>query len=97
MFHSTFVMSNVKILTHLLIILGLMVAAESTTDRAHNIQVVTDALANEILGVDLSHIQPTMIAEGDVAQIGNLVEIFDGLLDFVLEELENDNDYQEGK
>ena len=61
-------------------------------EKIHNIQVVIDQLATEVLGVDLSHIEAQCIVEGSEVHIHNLLEIFDGLLDLVMEDLDGDDE-----
>lgn len=58
-------------------------------EKIHNIQVVIDQLATEVLGVDLSHIEAQCIVEGSEVHIHNLLEIFDGLMDLVMEDLDD--------
>lgn len=57
-------------------------------EKIHNVQVVIDSLATDILDIDLSHINAQSVVNRDKVQIQNLLEIFDGLLDFVIEEEE---------
>lgn len=73
------------------ILTGLITPAVTREDRLHNMQVLVDTLATDVLGMDLSHIQASEIVDGDVAQVGNLVEIFDGLLEIVLEQIEKES------
>lgn len=58
---------------------------EEREAKIHNIQVVIDQLAAEVLGVDLSHIEAQCIVEGSQVHIQNLLEIFDGLMELVME------------
>lgn len=51
-------------------------------------QVVIDCLAFDVVGVDLTHISAMGIVKGEEMHITNLLEIFDGLLEFVLEEFQ---------
>ena len=71
--------------------LGLNISPETLEDEIHNVQVVIDSLATDILGIDLSHIDAQSVVCKDAVHIQNLLEIFDGLLDYVIEEL-NDED-----
>jgi len=66
---------------------------ESRTIKAqsHNIQCVVDVLANEYLHTNLSHISGDKVVSVDEISIYNLLEILDGMLDFMLEHL-NDQD-----
>ncbi|NWT87924.1 CEP95 protein, partial [Lanius ludovicianus] len=52
---------------------------------AHNIQAVIDSLALDYLQVSLSHITGENIVKGDRESIKNLLEIFDGLLEYLRE------------
>ncbi|XP_061471527.1 centrosomal protein of 95 kDa isoform X2 [Rhineura floridana] len=56
-------------------------------DDAHNVQAVIDSLALDYLQVSLSHITGENIVKGDKESIGNLLEIFDGLLEYLTEEI----------
>jgi len=71
--------------------------ADEKEEKIHNLQVVIDLLATEVLDVDLSHIDAQGIVEGNEIHIQNLLEIFDGLLEFVMEELDEDKEEQCGK
>ncbi|XP_029456617.1 centrosomal protein of 95 kDa isoform X2 [Rhinatrema bivittatum] len=56
-------------------------------DDAHNIQAVIDSLALDYLQVSLSHITGENIVKGDKESIKNLLEIFDGLLEYLTEQI----------
>ncbi|XP_058708685.1 centrosomal protein of 95 kDa isoform X2 [Poecile atricapillus] len=55
----------------------------SQEDDAHNVQAVIDSLALDYLQVSLSHITGENIVKGDRESIKNLLEIFDGLLEYL--------------
>ncbi|XP_009947349.1 PREDICTED: centrosomal protein of 95 kDa, partial [Leptosomus discolor] len=55
-------------------------------DDAHNVQAVIDSLALDYLQVSLSHITGENIVKGERESIRNLLEIFDGLLEYLTEE-----------
>ncbi|XP_066242527.1 centrosomal protein of 95 kDa isoform X3 [Saccopteryx leptura] len=57
----------------------------SQEDEAHNVQAVIDSLALDYLQVSLSHITGENIVKGDKESIKNLLEIFDGLLEYLTE------------
>ncbi|NXE34174.1 CEP95 protein, partial [Ptilorrhoa leucosticta] len=57
----------------------------SQEDDAHNVQAVIDSLALDYLQVSLSHITGENIVRGDRESIKNLLEIFDGLLEYLRE------------
>ncbi|XP_068511144.1 centrosomal protein of 95 kDa isoform X2 [Anas acuta] len=56
-------------------------------DDAHNVQAVIDSLALDYLQVSLSHITGENIVKGERESIKNLLEIFDGLLEYLTEEV----------
>ncbi|NXW77672.1 CEP95 protein, partial [Hirundo rustica] len=57
----------------------------SQEDDAHNVQAIIDSLALDYLQVSLSHITGENIVKGDRESIRNLLEIFDGLLEYLRE------------
>ncbi|XP_038012888.1 centrosomal protein of 95 kDa isoform X4 [Motacilla alba alba] len=57
----------------------------SQEDDAHNVQAVIDSLALDYLQVSLSHITGENIVKGDKESVKNLLEIFDGLLEYLRE------------
>ncbi|XP_054565585.1 centrosomal protein of 95 kDa isoform X4 [Eptesicus fuscus] len=59
----------------------------SQEDEAHNVQAVIDSLALDYLQVSLSHITGENIMKGDKESIKNLLEIFDGLLEYLTEHI----------
>ncbi|NWQ58752.1 CEP95 protein, partial [Neopipo cinnamomea] len=61
----------------------------SQEDDAHNVQAVIDSLALDYLQVSLSHITGENIVKGDRESIKNLLEIFDGLLEYLTEASES--------
>ncbi|XP_029401824.1 centrosomal protein of 95 kDa isoform X2 [Mus pahari] len=63
----------------------LIVIPRNQEDEAHNVQAVIDSLALDYLQVSLSHITGENIVKGDNESIKNLLEIFDGLLDYLTE------------
>ncbi|KAM6163174.1 centrosomal protein of 95 kDa [Rhynchocyon petersi] len=65
----------------------LIVIPRSQEDDAHNIQAVIDSLALDYLQISLSHITGENIVKGDKESIKNLLEIFDGLLDYLTEHI----------
>ena len=50
---------------------------------------VIETLSNDYLHVDLSHISPYSYVNGDPTTIYNLLEIMDGLLEFMMEQISN--------
>ena len=69
-------------------LLGLKIPTASMEEEIHNMQVVIDCLAVDVVDVDLTHISAMGIVKGEEIHITNLLEIFDGLLEFVLEEFQ---------
>ncbi|KAK2493073.1 hypothetical protein MC885_002926 [Smutsia gigantea] len=59
----------------------------SQEDEVHNVQSVIDSLALDYLQVSLSHITGENIVKGDKESIKNLLEIFDGLLEYLTEHI----------
>ncbi|XP_077055218.1 centrosomal protein of 95 kDa-like isoform X5 [Siphateles boraxobius] len=62
------------------------VAAERQEDDIHNVQSVIDSLALDYLQISLSHITGENVVRGEKESIRNLLEIFDGLLDYLIEQ-----------
>ncbi|ELW67487.1 Centrosomal protein of 95 kDa [Tupaia chinensis] len=65
----------------------LITIPKSQEDEAHNVQAVIDSLALDYLQVSLSHITGENIVKGDKESIKNLLEIFDGLLEYLTEHI----------
>ncbi|XP_047399276.1 centrosomal protein of 95 kDa isoform X1 [Sciurus carolinensis] len=65
----------------------LIAIPKSQEDDAHNVQAVIDSLALDYLQVSLSHITGENIVKGDKESIRNLLEIFDGLLEYLTEHI----------
>ncbi|XP_058903012.1 centrosomal protein of 95 kDa isoform X1 [Kogia breviceps] len=65
----------------------LIAVPRSQEDEAHNVQAVIDSLALDYLQVSLSHITGENIVKGDKESIKNLLEIFDGLLEYLTERI----------
>ncbi|XP_045346622.1 centrosomal protein of 95 kDa [Leopardus geoffroyi] len=65
----------------------LIAIPRSQEDEAHNVQAVIDSLALDYLQVSLSHITGENIVKGDKESIKNLLEIFDGLLEYLTERI----------
>ncbi|XP_055763723.1 centrosomal protein of 95 kDa-like isoform X1 [Salvelinus fontinalis] len=62
-------------------------APGSQEDDVHNIQSVIDSLALDYLQISLSHITGENIVRGDKESIKNLLEIFEGLLEYLTEQI----------
>ncbi len=59
-------------------------------DEIHNSRLVVDTLAHDVLNASLSHIQGERIVNGDRETIANLLEVFKGLLEYILDKIESD-------
>lgn len=64
-------------------------------DDIHNIQSVIDSLSLDYLQISLSHITGENVVRGHKESIQNLVEIFDGLLEYLNEELSEESQNSE--
>ena len=60
----------------------------SLEDDRHNLQMVIDSLSTDVLHVSLSHIRAEDILAGDKQAVCNLLEIFQGLMEFILDQLQ---------
>ncbi|XP_057699222.1 centrosomal protein of 95 kDa-like isoform X2 [Corythoichthys intestinalis] len=63
----------------------------SQEDDVHNIQCVIDSLSLDYLQISLSHITGENVIRGDKESIKNLLDIFDGLLEYLSEEISDDS------
>ncbi|XP_074546793.1 centrosomal protein of 95 kDa-like isoform X2 [Halichoeres trimaculatus] len=63
----------------------------SQEDDIHNVQSVIDSLSLDYLQISLSHITGENIVRGDRESIKNLLEIFDGLLEYLKEEISEES------
>ncbi|MGH0186053.1 UNVERIFIED_CONTAM: hypothetical protein FKN15_024770 [Acipenser sinensis] len=59
----------------------------SHEDDSHNVQAVIDSLALDYLQISLSHITGENIVRGNKESIKNLLDIFEGLLEYLTEEI----------
>ncbi|XP_051568003.1 centrosomal protein of 95 kDa-like isoform X2 [Myxocyprinus asiaticus] len=73
------------------------VDAHRQEDDIHNVQSVVDSLALDYLHISLSHITGENIVRGDKDSIRNLLEIFDGLLDYLTEQLSDVEEPKQGE
>ncbi|XP_077574169.1 centrosomal protein of 95 kDa-like isoform X2 [Stigmatopora nigra] len=69
----------------------------SQEDDAHNIQCVIDSLSLDYLQISLSHITGENVIRGDKESIKNLLDIFDGLLEYLSEEISEDSHKEESQ
>ncbi|XP_041641094.1 centrosomal protein of 95 kDa-like isoform X1 [Cheilinus undulatus] len=63
----------------------------SQEDDVHNVQSVIDSLSLDYLQISLSHITGENVVRGDRESIKNLLEIFDGLLEYLKEEISEES------
>ncbi|KAM9363657.1 centrosomal protein of 95 kDa-like [Symphorus nematophorus] len=63
----------------------------SQEDDVHNVQSVIDSLSLDYLQISLSHITGENVVRGDKESIKNLLEIFDGLLEYLKEEISEES------
>ncbi|XP_042341245.1 centrosomal protein of 95 kDa-like [Plectropomus leopardus] len=63
----------------------------SQEDDIHNVQSVIDSLSLDYLQISLSHITGENVVRGDRESIKNLLEIFDGLLEYLKEEISEES------
>ncbi|KAM9482523.1 centrosomal protein of 95 kDa-like isoform 1-T1 [Clarias gariepinus] len=73
-----------------------IVVPKSQEDDIHNIQSVIDSLALDYLQISLSHITGENIVKGHKDSIRNLLEIFDGLLEYLTEQLSDEEEFPNG-
>ncbi|XP_033744580.1 centrosomal protein of 95 kDa-like [Pecten maximus] len=59
-------------------------------DEIQNCQIVINTLANDVLHTSLSHISGRQVVEHDRESIFHLLEIFSGLLEYILNKIESD-------
>ncbi|XP_019643707.1 PREDICTED: centrosomal protein of 95 kDa-like [Branchiostoma belcheri] len=64
-------------------------------DHIHNVQSVIDSLALDYLHVNLSHITGEGVVSGDTESIRNLLEIFEGLFEYLAEEIESESEQED--
>lgn len=69
---------------------GINRTAFTREDEVHNCQVVIDSLAGDVLHTSLTHISGAEIIDGDREAISNLIEIFSGLLEYMLNKIDSD-------
>ncbi|XP_006816335.1 centrosomal protein of 95 kDa-like [Saccoglossus kowalevskii] len=69
---------------------GLIQNPITREDEIHNTQKVIDSLSIDVLRTDLSHITADSIVDGDFLALSNLIEIFAGLLEYVMEAISSE-------
>ncbi|XP_038569783.1 centrosomal protein of 95 kDa-like isoform X1 [Micropterus salmoides] len=67
----------------------------SQEEDIHNVQSVIDSLSLDYLQISLSHITGENVVRGDKESIKNLLEIFDGLLEYLKEEISEESQNSE--
>ncbi|XP_075903888.1 centrosomal protein of 95 kDa-like isoform X1 [Nelusetta ayraudi] len=63
----------------------------SQEDDAHNVQSVIDSLSLDYLQISLSHITGENVVRGHRESMKNLLEIFEGLLEYLMEEMSEES------
>ncbi|XP_048738682.1 centrosomal protein of 95 kDa-like [Ostrea edulis] len=69
---------------------GVIQKAISREDEIQNVQLVIDILSRDILHTSLAHITGRDIVDGNRESILNLLEIFGGLLEYILNKIDSD-------
>ncbi|XP_060559885.1 centrosomal protein of 95 kDa-like, partial [Ruditapes philippinarum] len=69
---------------------GIIRSANTREDEIHNCQIVIDSLAGDVLHTSLTHIGGADVIDGNREGINNLVEIFSGLLEYMLNKIDSD-------
>ncbi|XP_072319406.1 centrosomal protein of 95 kDa-like [Eucyclogobius newberryi] len=64
-------------------------------DDIHNVQSVIDSLSLDYLQISLSHITGENVVRGNIESIKNLLEIFDGLLEYLNEDTSEESQNSE--
>ena len=59
--------------------------SRSANAQIHNVSCVLRVLVDDYLHTNLSHISASKFIQGDGTTVYNLLEILDGLLDFMLD------------
>lgn len=71
---------------------------QSKSDEAKNVQAVIDTISADILNISMSHITGEDIVNGDKQAVANLLEIFSGLLEFIVDKISSEtSSVQDGK
>lgn len=70
--------------------LGVIQKPISKEDEIQNIQLVIDILSRDILHTSLAHITGREVVDGNRESIWNLLEIFGGLLEYILNKIDSD-------
>lgn len=73
-----------------LFFLGVIQKPISREDEIQNVQLVIDILSRDILHTSLAHITGREVVDGNRESIWNLLEIFGGLLEYILNKIDSD-------
>jgi len=65
-------------------------------DDIHNMQCVIDSLALDVLHTSLAHITGEDVVKGRRMSMVNLLDIFSGLLEYILDGIEKDESNSDG-
>lgn len=77
-------------------VLDLVSPATTEEAQIHNMQCVIDSLAMDILHTSLAHITGQDIVQGRAMSIINLLDIFSGLLEYILDGIAKEENTDEG-
>lgn len=66
---------------------GVIQSPVTREDEIHNVQCVIESLSRDVLHCDLSHITGQAIVDRDVVSVQYLLEILEGLVDYVMEQI----------
>lgn len=68
---------------------GILTEARSKEAQVHNISCTIKVLEKEYLQTSLSHISPKSFVDSEPIAVYNLLEIFDGLTEFMIDYMES--------
>lgn len=71
---------------------GALIDCDSVESQIHNVKCIIETFAEDLLKVDLSHISAIDVVKGDLMSVYNLVEILDGMLEYLLEKGTSESD-----
>ena len=75
---------------NIIFVLDLVTPAKTRADEVHNCQCVIDSLSSEVLNIPLTHIDGGDVVRGDVNSVTNLLEVFSGLFEYILDKIGSD-------
>jgi len=72
------------------VLTGIVRAPLTKEDEIQNTQIVINTLASDVLHTSLAHISGVQVVEYDRETIAHLLEIFSGLLEYILNKIDSD-------